>query len=88
MASKEELKAKLDDPNVTPETKKQLLFDYAAAGGSKEELAQYERQLGMEPGTALLGGYGYAFFPHDEDADLKVAQREHDLAAGLRQEEM
>ncbi|MGH8879534.1 MAG: hypothetical protein ACRD0P_19660, partial [Stackebrandtia sp.] len=84
MASKEEIKRLLDDPDVTAETKKQLLYDYAARGGTAEELAQYERQLGLEPGTALAMGYTYQFLPHDADADVALANREQDLGQSWR----
>ncbi|HEU5110228.1 MAG TPA: hypothetical protein VFT95_16935, partial [Micromonosporaceae bacterium] len=50
MASVEEIRRLLDDPNVAPHTKKDLLFDLIAMGGDENDpqaLWRYAQQLGV-----------------------------------------
>src|SRR2546421_6044784 len=77
MASKEEVKAQLDDPYITLETKKQLLSDYKYLGASDDEVADYERKLGVEPGSTQ--GRGLITGLVLPEVDAVQAQSEHDL---------
>ncbi|GAB2852915.1 hypothetical protein [Lentzea nigeriaca] len=48
MADQNEIKKLLDDPNVTPETKKQLVRALAGAGAPQEEVERYGKANGVE----------------------------------------
>ncbi|GAA3841796.1 hypothetical protein GCM10022243_05260 [Saccharothrix violaceirubra] len=48
MADQNEIKQLLDDPNVTPETKKQLVRALAGSGGSEEDVRRYAEANGVE----------------------------------------
>ncbi|KOV80618.1 WXG100 family type VII secretion target [Nocardia sp. NRRL S-836] len=48
MADQNEIKKLLDDPNVTPETKKQLVPALAGAGASEEEVERYAKANGVD----------------------------------------
>ncbi|GLZ30472.1 hypothetical protein Lesp02_26610 [Lentzea sp. NBRC 105346] len=48
MADQNEIKKLLDDPNVTPDTKKQLVRALAGAGGSEEDVNRYAKANGVE----------------------------------------
>ncbi|ONI83922.1 hypothetical protein ALI22I_36475 [Saccharothrix sp. ALI-22-I] len=48
MADQNEIKQLLDDPNVTPETKQQLVRALAGAGGSEEDVRRYAEANGVE----------------------------------------
>ncbi|WP_447004482.1 hypothetical protein ACRAKI_33480 [Saccharothrix isguenensis] len=48
MADQNEIKQLLDDPNVTPETKQQLVRALAGAGGSEEDVRRYAEANGVD----------------------------------------
>jgi hypothetical protein len=48
VADQNEIKKLLDDPNVTPETKKQLVPALAGAGGSDADVERYAKANGVE----------------------------------------
>ncbi|MCG8921139.1 hypothetical protein [Lentzea sp. CC55] len=48
MADQNEIKKLLDDPNVTPETKKQLVRALAGAGAPQEEVERYGKANGVD----------------------------------------
>ncbi|GGN27586.1 hypothetical protein GCM10011609_83040 [Lentzea pudingi] len=48
MADQTEIKKLLDDPNVTPETKKQLVRALAGAGAPQEEVERYGKANGVD----------------------------------------
>ncbi|MFD1152069.1 hypothetical protein, partial [Saccharothrix hoggarensis] len=48
MADQNEIKQLLDDPNVTPETKKELVRALAGAGGSEEDVRRYAEANGVD----------------------------------------
>ncbi|ANZ37637.1 hypothetical protein BBK82_17840 [Lentzea guizhouensis] len=58
MADQNEIKKLLDDPNVTPETKKQLVPALAGAGASEEEVERYAKANGVDvPSDPGLGSH-------------------------------
>ncbi|SEQ78667.1 hypothetical protein [Lentzea albida] len=58
MADQNEIKKLLDDPNVTPETKKQLVPALAGAGASEEDVERYAKANGVDvPSDPGVGSY-------------------------------
>jgi hypothetical protein len=58
VADQNQIKKLLDDPNVTGDTKKQLVRALAGAGGSEEDVRRYAQQNGVDvPSDPGFGSY-------------------------------
>jgi hypothetical protein len=58
VADQNEIKKLLDDPNVTPDTKKQLVAALAGAGASDEDVERYAKANGVEvPSDPGIGSH-------------------------------
>src|SRR4051794_2332117 len=83
--SVDEIRGLLDDPNVTKETKKALLYELAQRNGYDfDEVKEYEKRLGFPEGMTELverGAYGMV---GASDEQIASGERERDLGQSWR----